>query len=131
MSVYTTSASRGLGLGPELEDGAGVGGYLLRLVYELFIREELQRCAGDEVHTQLRAADHERVAHVVARVAHVDELYPLERAEVLTYGEHIRKDLSGVEFVCKPVPDGDGGILREFFDYALSESAVLDAVKHA
>ena len=46
----------------------------LTLRDERRIGEVALRRAGREVHAHLRAADHEGVAHVEARVAHVDEV---------------------------------------------------------
>ena len=83
------------------------------------------------MHTHLRAADHEGVAHVEARVAHVDEVDVLQRAEVLPDGQEVREDLRRVKLVRQPVPDRDGGVLRQLLDDALAEAAVLNAVEHA
>ena len=82
------------------------------------------------MHAHLRAADHEGVAHVVAGVAHVDELFALERAEVLLNGQEVREDLRGVEFVRQAVPDGHARIFCQLLDDRLAVAAVLDAVVH-
>ena len=36
-----------------------------------------------------------------------------------------------MELIRQTVPDRDGGVLRQLFDDALAEAAVLDAVEHA
>ena len=82
------------------------------------------------MHAHLRAADHEGVAHVVAGVAHVDELFALERAEVLLNGQEVREDLRGMEFVRQAVPDGHARVFGQLLNDRLAVAAVLNAVVH-
>lgn len=83
------------------------------------------------MHAHLRTADHEGVAHVEARIAHIDEMDAVERAEMLPDGQEVREDLRRVKLVRQAVPDRDGGVLRQLLDDALAVAAVFDAVEHA
>lgn len=74
------------GVGDEVERRARLRRDGLTLSDELRIGEVALGRAGREVHAHLRAADHEGVAHVEARIAHVDEVDVLQRAEVLPDG---------------------------------------------
>ena len=58
------------------------------------------------MHAHLGTADHQRVAHVVARVSHIDELFAAKVAKMLTDRQKIGKDLRRVEFVREAVVDG-------------------------
>ena len=50
---------------------------------------------------------------------------------MLLDSEKIGEYLSGVEFICQPVPNRHGGEFRQLLDYHLTEAAVFNAVKHA
>ena len=120
------------GVGDELHGTAGLLADLLTGLHELVRREvPLCRSAGHEVEAHLGATDHEGVAHVVARIAHVDEVDAFEVAEVFLDGQEVREDLGRVVLVGETVPDRDARILREFFDDLLAVAAVLDALEHA
>ena len=96
------------------------------------MRPEVPRSAQPDVHAQLRAADQERVAHVVAGVAQVAVGDPRERlGAVLGHGHDIGQDLRRVELVGQPVPDRHARVPRELLDDLLAEAAVLDAVVDA
>ena len=118
------------GIGVKVQRRAGPGGDLLAGLDQGRVREIRLRRAGNEVHAHLRAADHEGVAHVVAGVAHVDELFALERAEVLLNGQEVREDLRGMEFVRQAVPDGRARVFCQLLDDRLAVAAVLNAVVH-
>ena len=77
---------------------------------------------------QLCTADHERIGHVEAAVAHEDELLALELTQVLTDGEHIGQDLGGMVFVGQAVPYGNTCVLCQLLDDGLTEATVLNAV---
>ena len=85
---------------------------------------------GDEVHPQLRAGDHERVADVVA-VAEVGDADAVEPAQLLADRHHVGDRLAGVELVGEPVDDGDVGVLGELVDVGLLERADHDPVEVA
>ena len=87
------------GVGEKVECRARLRRDGLTLRDELRIGEVALGRAGREVHAHLRAADHEGVAHVEARVAHVDEVDVLQRAEVLPDGQEVREDLRRVKLV--------------------------------
>jgi len=60
---------------------------------------------------KLRADDHERVPHVVARISHEGELAAAQvLAELLLHGEHVGKHLRGMKFRGETVPDGHTSI---------------------
>jgi len=112
----------------ELEDRAGLAGDLMALFDEPLGGHQLLRAAGAVVQTQLGADDHEGVGHIVARVAEEGQLAPLEIAELLARGQHVREHLGGVKIVGQAVPHGDAGILCQILDDRLLEAAVFDAV---
>ena len=119
------------GVGDEFEHRAGLGGDGLTRLDQLRVGEVCFRRAGDKVHAHLCAADHEGVAHVVARVAQIHELDALELAEMLLNRQEIRQNLRRVELVRQPVPDAHAGVFRQILHDLLPIAAVLDAVKHA
>ena len=111
---------------------AGGLGDLAALGDELGGRHLLGRPAGAEVHTELRAHDHEGVAHVVAGVAHEGELLAVEvAAELLLHGQHVGDHLRRVELGREAIPHGHASVRGEGLDDRLGVSAVLDAVVHA
>ena len=79
----------------------------------------------------LGAADHEGIAHVVAGVAHVDQLFALQFPEMLPNGEEVGQNLGGVVFVGEAVPYGHAGVLFQGFHDFLAVTPILDAVVHA
>ena len=96
------------------------------------MRPQLTRRAQPDVHAELDPADHQRVAHVVARVA---EVAVGDVAQVLVAGlghrENVGQDLGGVELIGEPVPHRHPGELRQDLDVRLRGSPVLDPVKGA
>jgi len=90
------------------------------------------RTTGAEVDAELRADDHERVAHVVARIPHEGELAATQvLAELLLHGEHIGEHLRGMKLRGETVPDGHAGIRGQRLDLGLLEPTVLDSIIHA
>ena len=65
---------------------AGVLGDLPRRLDQFFRREQRFGRAGGEVHAHLGAGDHQRIGHVVARVAHEGELHAGKAAELFLNG---------------------------------------------
>ena len=118
-------------VGDEFQHRAGLLRNCLTLRNQRGVREVFLRRAGDEVHAHLGAADHEGVAHVIARIAEIDELDPLERAEVLADGEEVGEDLRGVKLVREPVPDAHARVLCQRLHPLLLKAAVFDAVEHS
>ena len=110
---------------------AGLGGDLLALFDQRRVGEVLLRGAGHELQAHLRAAHHQGVAHVVARVAHVHQLHALKAAKVFADGQEIGKNLGGMELVGQAVPHRHARVLRQRLHDLLAEAAVLDAVVHA
>ena len=82
------------------------------------------------MHAHFRAAHHQGVAHVVAGVAHIDQLDALEGAEMFPDGEEVRQDLGGMELVGQAVEHGHAGMLCQLVHDLLTEAAILDAVIH-
>ena len=80
--------------------------------------------------SQLGAGDHERIAHVIAGVAHIDQLQSFQPAEVLPDRQHIRQHLSRMILVCQPIPYRNSRIPGQFLHDLLSEAPVFDAVIH-
>ena len=78
---------------------------------------------------ELRPADQQGVAHVVAGVAHVAvrDLGSRLVAE-LGHRQDVGQDLGRVELVGQAVPDRDAGVPSEILDDLLGEAAVLDPV---
>ena len=58
------------------------------------------------MHAQLRAADHQRIAHIVAGVPHIHQAYILQMSEMLPDGQHIRQDLVGWYSLVSPFHTG-------------------------
>ena len=110
---------------------AGLGGDFLTLGDQRGVGEVLLRGAGHELQAHLRAAHHQGVAHVVARVAHVHQLHALKAAKVFADGQEIGKNLGGMELVGQAVPHRHARVLRQRLHDLLAEAAVLDAVVHA
>ena len=82
--------------------------------------------------SELGAHDHERVGHIVPRIAHEDELQALEAGgEVLLDREHVGDHLSRVELGGQAVPDGHARVGGQVLDDALGEAPVLDPVVHS
>ena len=112
------------------QPGAGLLGDLAAGLDEVVVRPQVARRAQPDVHAELAAADHQRVAHVVAGVAQVavgDVAQVL--VAVLGHREDVGEDLGGVELVGEPVPDRHAGVLRQGLDRLLGEAAVLDPVE--
>ena len=109
---------------------AGLRGDLLACLDQHLVREIRLRRAGDKVHPHLCAADHQGVAHVVPRVAHVHELFAGQIAEMLLDRQEIGQNLRGVKFVRQSVPDGDARVFCQLLDDLLPVAAVLNAVVH-
>jgi hypothetical protein len=86
--------------------------------------------AQPDVHAELAAGGHERVAHVVAGIPQVavgDLVQGL--VAVLAHREDVGQDLGRVELVGQPVPDRDAGELGQGLDGLLPKAPVLDAVE--
>ena len=84
------------------------------------------------MHAELRAHHHERVRHVVLRVAHEHELEAARALRELLFDRHqVGDHLRGVELGGEPVPHRDARVFGELLDDLLAVSAVLDAVEHA
>ena len=78
---------------------------------------------------ELRAADQERVAHVVAGVAEVAVRDLGQRlVRELEHRQDVGEDLGRVELVGQAVPDRHAGELGELVDDLLAVAAVLDRV---
>ena len=110
---------------------AGVLGDLPRGFDQFLRRKQRFRRAGGEVHAHLGAGHHQRIGHVVARVAHKGELYARQAAQVLLDGQKVGHHLRGVELVGQAVPHRHAGILRQELHGILAETAVFDTVVHA
>ena len=82
------------------------------------------------MHAHLRAADHQRVAHVVARIAHVDELFALQLAKMFLDRQEIGQNLRRMELVCQTVPDRDARVFRQILHDLLPKAAIFNAVEH-
>ena len=115
----------------KLQDSAGFSGDLFTGINEGGIGPVLFRRAGDKVHAHLGTADHERIAHVVTGVAHIDKLNAFQITEVFLDGQEVGQDLGGMELIGEAIPDRNAGILREIFHDILTETAVFNAVIHA
>ena len=119
------------GVADKAQGAAALLGNGLAGLYQLGIREVLLRRAGHKIQPQLGAAHHQRIAHVVAGIAHVNHLQPLQAAEMLPNGEHVRQDLGGMELVGQAVPHRNTGVMGQLLHDLLPIAPVLNAVKHA
>ena len=99
-------------------------------IHQLLGGEQRLWRAGGEVEAHLGAGHHEGIAHVVAGVPHVGEVYALEAAQLFLDGEQVRKHLGGVELIRKAVPYGDAGVLCKLLHQLLAVAPVLYAVVH-
>lgn len=115
----------------EFQHRAGLRGDRFARFDQSLIREVRLRRTGDKVHPHLCAADHQGVAHVVPRVAHVHELFAGQIAEMLLDRQEIGQNLRGVKFVRQSVPDGDARVFCQLLDDLLPVAAVFNAVVHA
>ena len=128
-------------------DNVGVGGTLLYVlgegdgaavfrrdgtagIHQLLGGEQRLWRAGGEVKAHLGAGHHEGIAHVVAGVPHVGEVYALEAAQLFLDGEQVRKHLGGVELIRKAVPYRNSGVFGKLLDKLLAVTPVLYAVVH-
>ena len=115
----------------DLQHSARLLGHSAAFFHQLLRRCQLLRAAGTEVHAQLGTYDHQRVCHVVARVAEERQLASAHIAELLARGHDVGQHLRGVEIVGQAVPHRHARVTGEIFDHGLLEAPVLDAVKHA
>ena len=112
-------------------DGAAVfRGYGAAGVHQLLGGEKLPWGAGGEVEAHLGAGHHEGIAHVVAGVPHVGEVYALEAAQLFLDGEQVRKHLGGVELIRQAVPYRNSGVFGKLLHKLLAVTPVLYAVIH-
>ena len=88
------------------------------------------RRGGHEVHAELGAGHHQRVAHVVP-VAEVRDADALEAAQPLPDREHVGERLARVELVREAVDDRDVGVLGELVHVGLRERPDHDRVQVA
>ena len=113
----------------KLDLASGLLAELTHLVHKLLGREQRLRRDAHEVHAHLGAADHQGVAHVVARVADVHELDLVERLFDVLFDRHpVRKDLRGMIEVREAVPHRNAAVFGEQLDGLLLEAAEFDAV---
>ena len=90
------------------------------------------RCAKTHVHAQFGAHHQQRIAHIVAGVAHIGVGKLMQGlGAMFAHGEHIGQHLRGVEFIGEAVEHRHAGIGRQFFHHRLTVAAVFDAVIHA
>ena len=83
------------------------------------------------MHSQLRTHDHQGIAHVVARVAHVGQLYAFQMPEMLPYCQHVREHLCGVVFIGESIPYRNACMLCKLLHDCLLKPAVLNSIKHS
>lgn len=83
-----------------------------------------------KVHSDLAAAHHQRTGDIVAAVADIRQLKPLQGAKMLLDGQEVRKNLGWMPFVGKPIPDGDTAVAGKILDHTLGIAPEHDAVKH-
>ena len=83
------------------------------------------------MHAHLGAGDHQRIGHVVARVAHEGEFHAGKAAELFLNGQKVGQHLRGVELVGQAVPHRHAGVFRQKLHRILAETAVFDTVVHA
>jgi len=87
------------------------------------------RCGDADVHAQLGADQQQRVAHVVARIAHVGVADLVQwLVAVLAHGHDVSDHLGRVVLVGQAVVDRHASVLRQLLDDLLPEPAVLDDV---
>ena len=106
-------------------------GNLRGAFHEGRIGEELLRRAVHIIDAGLGAAHHQGVRHVVAAVAHVNDLAAAYVAESLAERHEVGEDLRRVGLVGEAVPDGDAGVFGEIDHGLLLEAAEEDAVVEA
>ena len=78
--------------------------------------------------SELRACDHEGVAHVVAGVSHIGEFPSLQFSEMLPDGQHVGQHLRRMIFIGQTVPHRNACIGAERLYDLLAETAVFDSV---
>ena len=114
----------------EAERCAGLRCHRLAGRDQLCVRPVRLRCAGHEMHAELRTYDHVGIRHVVTGVTHIHQLLALQVTAVLPNRQHISEHLRRVELVRQAIPDRHVTVLRELLHEILAEAAVLDAVVH-
>ena len=83
------------------------------------------------MHTELRAQDHQGVAHVVAGVSHVCELNAFQIPEMLPDRERIRQHLRRVVLIRETIPHRNTRVLCQLLHDLLPVAAVLDPLVHS
>ena len=83
------------------------------------------------MHTHLCTGDHQGIAHIVAGISHIYQLYALQMTQMLLDCQQGCQHLCGMIFVGQAVPYRYVRVFRQLLYDLLSETAVLDAVKHA
>ncbi len=85
-----------------------------------------------QIQTGQRCGFQHRIAHVVARVAGVDQRHLVKgfARQVLFHGQQVRQQLGGVELVGEAVPHRHAGVLRQGLHHLLAVAAILNAIVH-
>ena len=115
----------------QCDRSAGFLRELSHIVDELFVRPQLLRREGCEMHPELRADNHQAVAHIVSSVAREDELTAFDIAEMLADSHRVRKHLGRMVIVGQSVPDRNAGLVGQHFDCVLCVAAEFDPVVEA
>ena len=81
------------------------------------------------MHSHFCAAYHKRIAHIVSRVAYVNEFDFIEGfRNVFPYGQEVGKNLRRMIFVGKTVPDGNSAEAGKILHNGLLETSVFYSV---
>ena len=102
----------------------------IRVLDHGFVRLVTLGGGCDEVHPELRARDHQRVADVVP-VSQIRDADAVELAEALTDRHHVGERLARVGLVREPVDDRDVRVGGQLIDVRLRERTDHDPVEVA
>ena len=99
--------------------------------YQFFIGEICFRCACCKMHTQFCTGYHERVAHIITSIAHVNKFHTLQIAQMFTNGQHISDHLCRMEFIGQTIPYRNTCMFCQFFYDFLTVTTVFNTIIHS
>ena len=96
------------------------------------VRGALRRGDGSEIHTHFRRRDHQRIGHVVVRVAQKAQFHFGQRLlRMFAHRQHVGQRLRRVKFIGQAVPYRNARVFGQRVHDVLPVSAVFDSVVDA
>ena len=77
---------------------------------------------------QLCTDNHQRIAHVIAGISHINQLYPFQTAQVFPDCQHICQHLCRMVLIGQTIPDRNSCMLCQLLHNLLTKAPVLNSV---